>query len=98
MNTEDSNTILEKQMIGINEVFYYLHNYKIISYQNIAYLPDVLVKADFPCDRDYIVQKFLSYEEPITNGLMILYGDIDNACRKAMLSWILTNYKSGVKF
>lgn len=89
----------ETEIKAFNTIFYHFNNYKCVEY-NGKYVPEVLVKADFPCGNEHIVGKWVGNCD-YNNGngtlaLWRLYGELDGECRRAMLGWIFDNYTCNI--
>ena len=88
------------EMTAINEMFYYINNAEMVKadgYMTSGWVPSVIDKCDWPCGHDHAVDSWNSIDDmPIVNKFIVFYGNLDNENRKAMLNWILDNYKSGL--
>ena len=85
---------------AINNFFYFIYNISFIKDENGRYYPELILKADWPCQSlDHIKEKWMHNFRGVDGndalGMFHFYADIDNSHRRVMTEWILDNYDCG---
>ena len=75
-------------------MFYYLYNAPM-EREGKYYYPNVVLKADWSCGRDHIMDKWAKYfleNHDIAQTLLTLYANLDSKNRKVFTDWVMENY------
>jgi hypothetical protein len=86
---------------AINKFMYYTWNYnceRIVINEKAFYVPDVILHADWSCNVDHMVGKWLSAKDCNVPHAYFseFYGELDGTNRRAMIYWIMDNYNDEI--
>jgi hypothetical protein len=87
---------------AINNFFYWIHNHQWLPGRETdpndnRYYPDVVMKADWTCDREHMQDKWWIPECSCdAERTMAFYANLDADNRRIMLEWICNNYDCGI--
>lgn len=91
---------------AINKFIFYAYNHdsqpsgrtETDEYGNTVswYVPGFIMEAKWTTNRDHMISKWIGFEQWCTDieTFHKFYGELDDANRKAMLEWIMTNYNN----
>ena len=84
---------------SINNVFYYIHNARMVRGNDGHYYPEAVLQADFPCGIEHATDKWNGCvrrnDGDTVKAFISFYADLDNTHRKIMTQWVMDNYDCG---
>lgn len=82
---------------AINNFFYWIFNRKSSMGNDGNYYPDVVMQAEWTCNREHIMSKWYGRDcSSEAERALHFYGDLDKENRRIMLEWICDNYDCGI--
>lgn len=103
MNEEEMNEVM---MQGINRFLFWSWNFESVPYMMNVFgkrcrvmVPEVIVKAKWTCGVDHMVEKWLAATEHSEPAALfpMFYMELSADNRRALLQWVINNYKREMK-